>query len=357
MKICYLTNIPSPYKTALFTLISQQAELSVVYERENEKGRESQWISHKEDMPYRYFFCREDHHLPAHLAETCDILINGDYSSPDAGPFVRAFHRLNKPAVMQADGGLAIPRLLIDPIIRSAMKQNDWFLSSGIETDQYYAYYRIPADRILHYRFSSLSEKENQSHAEMRQNRKSCRAECGYQEPFILFSVGQQIPRKGYDILAKAAAGMSSEVGIYIAGGAPEKNVLALIEKHHLSQFHFVGFKDKKELESYYAGADLFVLPTRYDIWGLVINEAMSFGLPVLSTDRCVAAKEFSHMGGAVAIIPSEDPEALCTAANDLYQDASRRALMEQESLRIIHPYTIENTCLDILKNLQEVLS
>ena len=38
--------------------------------------------------------------------------------------------------------------------------------------------------------------------------------------------------------------------------------------------------------------ADAFVLPTREDIWGLVINEAMAYGLPVVTTDRCNAGLE-----------------------------------------------------------------
>ena len=47
----------------------------------------------------------------------------------------------------------------------------------------------------------------------------------------------------------------------------------------------------------YYQAADMLVFPTREDIWGLVINEAMANGLPTVSTDKCVAALEMIKQG------------------------------------------------------------
>lgn len=48
----------------------------------------------------------------------------------------------------------------------------------------------------------------------------------------------------------------------------------------------------KKELEKYYLASDLFVFPSHYGAWGLVINEAMAHGLPIIFSDGCVAASE-----------------------------------------------------------------
>ena len=48
----------------------------------------------------------------------------------------------------------------------------------------------------------------------------------------------------------------------------------------------------KSDLREFYLASDVFALPTRSDVWGLVINEAMACGLPVVTTDRCVAGME-----------------------------------------------------------------
>ena len=61
--------------------------------------------------------------------------------------------------------------------------------------------------------------------------------------------------------------------------------------ENDLTNVHFVGFKTKEQLEDYYRAADLFVLPTREDIWGLVVAEAMAYGLGVITTNRCNAGR------------------------------------------------------------------
>ena len=48
----------------------------------------------------------------------------------------------------------------------------------------------------------------------------------------------------------------------------------------------------KEKLSEYYKAADIFVLPTREDIWGLVVNEAMAYALPVITTVQCVSGTE-----------------------------------------------------------------
>lgn len=64
----------------------------------------------------------------------------------------------------------------------------------------------------------------------------------------------------------------------------------------------FVEFKTKEDLIDYYRAADLFVLPTREDIWGLVVNEAMAAGTPVITTTNCGAGMEILKMEMAVEL-------------------------------------------------------
>ena len=97
----------------------------------------------------------------------------------------------------------------------------------------------------------------------------------------------------------------------------------------------------KEELVRHYKAADLFVLPTREDIWGLVINEAMAYGLPVITTDRCVAGLELVEEGVNGYIIPVEDEKALAKRIEACF--ASDYRAMGDKSLEKVRPYTIEN--------------
>ena len=83
------------------------------------------------------------------------------------------------------------------------------------------------------------------------------------------------------------------------------------------------------------------MLPTKSDAWGLVINEAMAQGLPIITTDRCVAGVELVENGINGYIVPVDDNAALEEAViRTLSEDY---IAMGKASLEKIRPYTIEN--------------
>jgi len=94
-------------------------------------------------------------------------------------------------------------------------------------------------------------------------------------------------------------------------------------------------------LNKYYDMADLFVLPTREDIWGLVVNEAMARGLPIITTDNCGAGVELVRDNGV--IIPTESVDELAKAINNFISDKRLLSQMSAQSLKIIKAYTIES--------------
>ena len=90
--------------------------------------------------------------------------------------------------------------------------------------------------------------------------------------------------------------------------------------------------------------ADLFVLPTREDIWGLVINEALSQGLPVITTNKCIAGLELIEDGKNGYIIDVENEEMLLEKTNFFFSlsNEKRKNIMEN-CLNKINKYTLEN--------------
>ena len=220
----------------------------------------------------------------------------GGYSNPTQMIAIEYLRTHRKPFFIEADGGL-IKR---DSSLNYAIKKHfisaaTGYFSSGTTTDQYFAYYtdnhRKP---IVRFPFSSLTKNEiEENYCKAKHCDKSIyRREIGITEKKVILSVGQMIYRKGFDILIEAMEGIPSSVGVYIVGGQPSDELLTKVKRGRLTNIHFVGFQDKNELARYYLAADIFVFPTREDVWGLVINEALSYGLPVISSDRCGAALE-----------------------------------------------------------------
>lgn len=358
MNVCWISNAPSPYKVELMNLLGHKMNLLCLFETRAESDREKSWYSYDfSSFQADYLNEGDAKQIIRKAAKFYDCLIDSDYSSRICMYAVRCFHKQKKPVFLHADGGLAIPRGLVDKAISFVMKHHDYAMSSGMETDKYFRYYGFPAERIFHYHMSCMSEAELKQAAAMRTQKEDCRKQCSFQEPFILLSVGQQIPRKGYDILAQAMADVPEEIGLYIAGGQPEPSVSRIIAENHLSNVHFIPFRSKEDLKFCYAGADVFVLPTRYDIWGLVINEAMAFGLPVISTDRCVAAMEFSSQADNAVIVPSEHPDLLSKAIQKLYEDPDLRNLLAERSLEGIRSFSLEQMAEDFEEILERGLS
>ena len=107
-----------------------------------------------------------------------------------------------------------------------------------------------------------------------------------------------------------------------------------------LENVHFIGFKSKEELKKYYKSADLFVLPTREDIWGLVINEAMSYGLPIITTNKCVAGVELINNDENGFIVSVEDSKSISKKINLLLDNEKLSESMSENNLkknRILH--------------------
>ena len=87
---------------------------------------------------------------------------------------------------------------------------------------------------------------------------------------------------------------------------------------------------------------DEIVFPTREDVWGLVINEAMAYGLPIITTDKCIAGLELIKNGENGYIVPVEDENILYEQMNKLILDEALRKKMGENSLKKIHEYTFE---------------
>jgi glycosyltransferase involved in cell wall biosynthesis len=77
---------------------------------------------------------------------------------------------------------------------------------------------------------------------------------------------------------------------------------------------HFAGFRNQSELPAYYAASDMLVLPSAVEPWGLVVNEAMSAGLPVITTTAAGCAPDLVQVGLNGQVVSVGDIAALASA-------------------------------------------
>ena len=221
--------------------------------------------------------------------------------------------------------------------------------------NEYLLNYGAIENRIHFNHFTSLHGKNILEKIPSLEEKNLARRDNGIAEQQVILAVGQFVHRKGFDVLLKAAADFSREIGVYIIGGKVTPEYKQIVNEFNLENVHFIDFMAPEELRRYYIAADLFVLPTREDVWGLVINEAMACALPVVTTDRCVAGIEMIKEGVNGYIVPAENPKALCGAISKILSDEATKNSMAANNLRSIQAYTYEMSAVDIMYAINRV--
>lgn len=122
-------------------------------------------------------------------------------------------------------------------------------------------------------------------------------------DELVLLYVGQLIPRKGIlpfaEALADEARRHGRKICWRIAGRGPLEAKLRAVAWPPNVRLEFLGSKSYRELPRYYEDADVFVMPSLSDEWGMVVNEAMASGLPVLGCTGAQSVEELVVSGNS----------------------------------------------------------
>lgn len=368
MKVLITTNIPSPYRVDFFNELGNSVDLTVLYERKYARDRDKVWLD-ESARNFNAVFLKginigDENALSRGIMKYLrdrqyDLIILGGYSTPSGILSIKYMQLLKRPFVLDCDGGIINQG---ESPIKYACKKSlissaSWWTSTGDLTTRYLVHYGADIDHIFVYPFTSIKKSDVLENASDESIRSHFRRELEISEDKVILSVGQFIHRKGYDILLKACKDLDKSYGIYIVGGKPTAEYIELKDKYGLSNVHFVGFKTKSELAKYYKAADLFVLPTREDIWGLVINEAMAYGLPVITTKNCVAGLEMVVDGENGYLVPVEDAEALEEKIKAVMLNDQERSRMAGNNIIKARDFTIENMTVRYVEIFKTILN
>lgn len=149
--------------------------------------------------------------------------------------------------------------------------------------------------------------------------------------PSILF-VGRLQARKRIELLLRACARLDSNPRLVIVGDGPEREKLESLARDIYPVAEFPGARHGSELRPYFVEADLFVLP---GTGGLAIQEAMSYGLPVIVARGDGTQDDLVRQDNGWQI-PPDDLDALISTMKDALSDVARLRRMGEESYRIV---------------------
>jgi glycosyltransferase involved in cell wall biosynthesis len=144
---------------------------------------------------------------------------------------------------------------------------------------------------------------------------------------------------------------------VYLGDGILRKSLEDYAKEKGLKDVYFLGFKNQTELSKYYALADIFVLPSGIgETWGLVVNEAMCFSLPIIVSDMVGCAKDLVKNGENGFIFKTGDINELTECLLKLLQEPELREKMGKRSLEIISRWSYKEDVVAILRTVEYVI-
>lgn len=313
-KILYLSNIQVPYRVTMFNEFAKACKLTVLYERKKSLSRVDEWAK-SEDINFDAKFLKGinirsessfSFGIIRYLFKDYDEIIVGCYNSPVQMFAILLMKLFRKSYIINLDGepfleGNSIKSKLKRFFLKGAKK----YLVAGEMTAASLKDFANEKD-IIPYYFSSLTEAELAENSSKKRDR----------DDFVLV-VGQYLYVKGLDVALEAARLNTNIKFKFIGMGNKTDDFINDYKEKIPDNVEIIPFLNKQQLEAEYLSCSVFVLPSRQECWGLVINEAASYGTPIVSTHGSGAAVEFLHKYPDY-LVPVDDSQALLNCIEKL---------------------------------------
>jgi len=232
---------------------------------------------------------------------------------------------------------LGLKRIAMPALLRTI----DGMLAIGRLNREYYLHYGVEAGRIFPMPYAVDNEFFRAAADQARPRRERLRAELGLPpgRAVILFASKMQPHKRAGDLLeayARMSSGAAAEPAacIVFAGDGEERaNLERRARALKWDSIRFIGFRNQSELPALYDLSDVFVLPSEHEPWGLVINEVMNAGKPVVVSDRVGAGPDLVEDGVNGFVFPARDVAALANRLQRMIDNPEDRAAMGARSL------------------------
>ena len=288
--VLYITNIAAPYREHFFAEFSKGCELTVLYERQKSTNRDESWTvggesAYKKEYLNGFVIGNENSFslkILKYVLDKYDSIILGCYNSPVQMFVILLMRLLRRPYILNIDGELFIGQGIKAKIKKFFLRGATRYLVAGKEAAKSLGNI-VPQERIETYYFSSLDAEEVAENGQAENLKRSK----------TVLVIGQYFDYKGMDIAARVAK-LNADIQYKFVGTGKRTNLFVQEQQLDcLLNVEVIPFMDKETLAKEYRECAMLVLPSRQECWGLVINEAASYGMPIVATWGSGAAVEF----------------------------------------------------------------
>jgi glycosyltransferase involved in cell wall biosynthesis len=363
IRVALLTEIISPYRIPVFNALARMKgiELHVIFLAETDPTQRH-WLVYKDEIEFSYEV------LPAwrrrwgrwHILVNRgmwaalerfrpDSILCGGYNYP---AFWQALtwaklHRVHFAAWIESTSrDQRNPSALAEFVKRRFIRNCSAFAVPGKSAFEYVMSMGVPAERI----HTAPNAVDNRRFADLarsvREREGQCRTELGLPPRYFVYA-GRVTREKGVFQLLEAYTRLDpelrSQVGLVLVGEETARNELMQNSaKVYPGTVVFPGFAQRDQLAAFYALAEVLVFPTLSDTWGLVVNEAMACGLPIIASDVAGCVADLVQDGENGYVIPVANVGKLAEAMAAFARDPQLASRMGQHSARLIEGFSPE---------------
>lgn len=379
-KVAFITNIPTPYKIPLFERLARHPSIDfkVYFTAVSAKNRT--WVVDLGDkFKYRILpgftlnYQRKDlitYHVNSSIIKELkrsnyDVVIAGGYYSftTQAAFFLSKLR--NSPFILRfgsTEFESGFLRKFSLPLIGLIRKYTDAFIAYSSRSKKYLISLGVSPEKIFVSPNTIDVNFFKEESLKYRPQKKKLKMQLKIDKEKIILFVGQLIQRKGAKYLIRAYEKLRRErddVALVIIGnGQQKKELMNLCTRDKIKDVYFTGFVKRKLLPLYYSISDVFVLPSLKEPFGLVINEAMACGLPIISTYKTGASFDLVKEGVNGYIVKEKDSKSLYKAIKKILMNPDLERSMGIISQKIIEEtFTLEHSVKGWIDAISYVLS
>lgn len=235
--------------------------------------------------------------------------------------------------------------ILRRPILKMHYRGFNGFLAIGSANFAYYRSMGVPEHRIFLAPYTVDNSRFIAAGRAARGDRAKARARLGMDPdlPAIIYASKFERRKRPGDLLTAyarlRAEGIAAQL-VLVGSGPLEGDLKRRVMDSIIPDVIFPGFLNQAELPAVYAASDLFVLPSSNEPWGLVVNEAMCAGLPIVLSKEIGCAEDLVQAGVNGATFRAGDVAGLAEAMRPILVDADLRAAQGRASLERIKSWS-----------------
>jgi len=367
LNIVIIQNFMVPYEAPLFSGLAKIPfiNLKVFYCTQTYKTRRWPITGHK--YPYEIlpgftlllnkFACSFNPSIIMNIikARPDVVVLSGGYNHITMQLAFIVCKCLNVPIIYRSDenqisrNNISEVARLARPIEQLMIKKSSAIICPGQLSKKYHYYSGAESNKIFIVPYTSAND-DAYFHLgkRLRKDKENIKDKLGFQGKKIIIYTGRLVEEKGVVVLLNALSSLNKKndnlLLILVGSGSKENSYKEYALKNHINNVLFLGnISELEKIIMYYSIADVFVLPSNIDLWGIVVNEAMLCGLPVIVSNNA-GASEMIQNGLNGVIFKAGDPFNLSSAIESiLYNDEYSSMLVQNSIVTIRNEYNQKN--------------